>query len=293
MVLKLDGRFATVWRDPFSLQLGVDPARVMLRDVSSADERMIAALGGGISRSGLDMIATSSGASEQDVARLLRTVKPILLPEPVEAPAARVSLVGRGQTVDRIASTLALAGVTVSVNSAIVDEPSDLGIAIGHYVLDPDCYGYWLRRDIPHVPVVFGDDSVLMGPLVEPGNSPCLYCLEHYRRDADASWSAIASQLWGRRAASETALVSAEVAARVARIVLVRARSGRRPVRSMVGRSFRLAVDSGEVTRRDWMPHPDCGCVEIPGGLSADPRESDSAADSDRPTTVSVSASLA
>jgi bacteriocin biosynthesis cyclodehydratase domain-containing protein len=299
MVLKLDGRYATVWRDPFSLQIGVDPARVVLREVTTAEERMIAALGSGVSRSGLEMIAGSSGASEQEVSSLLRKLKVLLLPEPTKHPDARVSIVGSGQTVDRIATTLALADVSVTVSATAVEEDSDLGIAVGHYVLDPDSYGFWLRRDLPHVPVVFGDDSVQIGPLVEPGNSPCLYCLEHYRRDADASWAAIASQLWGRRASSETALVSAEVAARVARLVLLRLETGRPPTRSMAtrsmatrsmaARSFRLFVESGEVTRRDWMPHPDCGCVT----LSADRPGTDSAPDSDPPTTVSVSASRA
>lgn len=289
MVLKLDGRFATVWRDPFSLQIGVDPARVVLREVSTAEERMIAALGSGVSRSGLEMIANSSEGSNHDVSSLLRRVKPLLLREERTPAVGRVSLVGRGQTVERIAGILALAGVAVSVTTGVVEEGIDLGIVIGHYVLDPDSYGFWLRRDVPHLPVLFGDDSVQIGPIVEPGTTPCLYCLEHYRRDADASWSAIASQLWGRRASSETPLVSAEVAARVARLVVGRLESGRANTRSMVARSFRLAVESGELTRRDWMPHPDCGCV----GLSADRRGIDSADDSDRPTTVSVSVSRA
>lgn len=293
MVLKLDGRYATVWRDPFSLQFGIDPVQAVLREVSTADERMIAALGSGVSRSGLDMIASSSGASEQDVSRLLRQLKSLLMSEPAERSTARVSIVGEGETAQRIAHTLALAGASVSLSAAATDEDSDLGIAIGHYVLDPESYGFWLRRDLPHLPVVFGDDSVLIGPLVEPGRSPCLYCLEHYRRDADASWSAIASQLWGRRTRSETPLVSVEVAARVARLVTQRLDHGRPSARSMTARSFRLAVDSGEVTRRDWMPHPDCGCVALPAGVNADRPGSDSAPGSDPPTRASGSASLA
>jgi bacteriocin biosynthesis cyclodehydratase domain-containing protein len=297
MVLKLDGRHAIVWRDPFSLQLGVDPARVVLREVTTADERMIAALRSGVSRSGLDMIATSAGATEREVAAVLRAVKPLLLSEPVDPTPARVSIVGRGQTVERIASTLALAGASVSITSTVPDEPADLGILVGHYVLEPDSYGFWLRRDLPHLPVVFGDDSVLMGPLVEPGRTPCLFCLEHYRRDADASWSAIASQLWGRRSLAETALVSTEVAARVSRLVLRRLEGSAQSGRSLAARSFRLAVDTGEVTRRDWMPHPDCGCVAIPesasGDLSADRPGSGSAAGLVRPTTASASAALA
>ncbi len=281
MVLRLDDRFATVWRDPFSLQIGVDPARVVLRDVSTAQERMIAALESGVSRSGLDMIATSSGATEDDVAALLRTLKLLLVTEEPIGAAPRISIVGAGQTVERIANTLALAGARVAVSAAVTDDDCDLGVVVGHYVLDPESYGFWLRRDLPHLPVVFGDESVTIGPMVEPGNSPCLYCLEYHRRDSDASWSAIASQLWGRRSRSETPLASTEVATRVTRLVLDRLRSGRPARRTMSARSFQLAAETGEVTRREWMPHPDCGCVAVPVGfgpvglepvgLSADP----------------------
>jgi len=313
MVLRLDGRYATVWRDPFSLQIGVDPARVVLRDVSTAQERMIAALESGVSRSGLDMIASSSGASVSDVAALLRGLKLLLVPDEPVRPAPRVSIVGSGQTVERIAGMLALAGAEVSVSAAVTDDHCDLGVVVGHYVLDPESYGFWLRRDLPHLPVVFGDDSVMIGPMVEPGSSPCLYCLEHHRRDSDASWSAIASQLWGRRARSETPLAGAEVATRVTRLVLGRLESGRSAGRTMSARSFHLAADTGEVTRREWMPHPDCGCVTLPAGfgpagfgsagfgpggfgpggfgqtgLSADPPGTGSAPDSGPPTTVAA-----
>jgi bacteriocin biosynthesis cyclodehydratase domain-containing protein len=291
MVLRLDSRFAVVWRDPFSLQLGVDPSRVVLREISTAEERMIAALEGGVSRSGLAMIATSSGGAAADVPVLLRKLKAVLLDEEPAAPPSRVSIAGHGETVERIANALAIAGIQVAVAPTLTDEECDLGLAVGHYVLDPQAYGHWLRRDLPHLPVVFGDDSVTMGPLVEPGRTACLYCLEHYRRDADASWSAIASQLWGRRSHSETPLVSAEVAARVSRMVLARLR-GPAP-RQGAGRSFRLAVDSGEVTRRDWMPHPDCGCVAVPTGLSAGRPGSDSEPGSDRPTTAATAAARA
>jgi bacteriocin biosynthesis cyclodehydratase domain-containing protein len=290
MVLRLDGRFATVWRDPFSLQIGVDPARVVLRDVSTAQERMIAALESGVSRSGLDMIASSSGASATDVSALLRTLKLLLVADQPTSAPPRISIVGSGQTVERIATTLALAGARVSVSGSVTEsvteENCDLGVVVGHYVLDPESYGFWLRRDLPHLPVVFGDESVMIGPMVEPGNSPCLYCLEHHRRDSDASWSAIASQLWGRRARSETPLASTEVATRVARLVLARLESGRPARRTMSARSFQLAADTGEVTRREWMPHPDCGCVAVPAGFSADPPGTGSPRDSDLPRRV-------
>jgi len=296
MVLKLDPRLAIVWRDPFSLQFGVDPARVVLREVTTTEERMIAALASGISRSGLGMIARAGGGTDEDAAGLLQRLAPILV-EPLlrpPAPAPAVAIVGAGQTTQRIANMLAQSGVRVEVSTRATEEPCDLGIAIGHYVLDPDSYGFWLRRDVPHLPVIFGDDSVTIGPLVEPGITACLYCLEHHRRDAVAQWSAIAAQLWGRRATSETPLGSREVAALVGRMALRRLRDGPEPrQKGAAATSFRLDVETGEIVRRVWMPHPECGCIELPAAASAGRPKTAKAADPALPTTVEVGAGRA
>jgi bacteriocin biosynthesis cyclodehydratase domain-containing protein len=273
MVLKLDSRIPMVWRDPFSLQLGVEPARLVLREMSVADERMISALVAGISRSGLGMIARSAGGHERDADRLLRAVAPLLLDDAPPAPksAPTVAIVGSGPTVDRIAGILAESRIAVKVTRSVSDEPCDLGIAVGHYVLDPEEYGFWLRRDLPHLPVLFGDGTATVGPLVEPGVTPCLYCLEHYRRDADVIWSTLASQLWGRRSAAETPLASHEVAAMVGRLVVRRLGLGAANVAGpAAAASFRLAVETGQVTRREWMPHPACGCLEVPNAARAE-----------------------
>jgi bacteriocin biosynthesis cyclodehydratase domain-containing protein len=295
MVLKLDPGVAMVWRDPFSLQFGVDPVRTVLREVSNPEERMIAALSAGISRSGLSMIATAAGARERDAELLLQRLEPLLLAPESPIPTRCVGLVGSGSTIDVIASALVVAGVQVIVGPTVPDSPCDLGIAIAHYVLDPESYGYWLRRDLPHLPVVFGDESVTVGPLVEPGVTACLYCLEHYRRDADASWSAIASQLWGRTGECETPLVSLEVTARVTRAVLRRL-DGLVPTSAM---STRIDVRTGETTHRIWAPHPECGCIDLPAEQrvastpTAGQPEIDSARGSDRPRTLATDAARA
>ena len=273
MVLKLDPRLAIVWRDPFSLQFGVDPARVVLRDITTVQERMIAALASGISRSGLGMIARAGGGRDEDAAELLERMEPVLATAAPTRPAPLIAVVGKGQTTERIANVLAQSGARVEVGAQAHDDPCDLGIVVGHYVLDPDSYGFWLRRDVPHLPVIFGDDTVAVGPLVEPGTTPCLYCLEHHRRDAVPQWSAIASQLWGRRSTSETPLASREVAAMVGRMALRRLAEGPEPAAiGAAATSFRLFVETGEVVRREWMPHPDCGCIRLPGTPAVEAR---------------------
>lgn len=300
MVLKLDPRFPLVWRSPWDLQFGVDPVRVVLHDVNSAEERLIAALTAGISRSGLTMIAESAGASDTQVEAILRKVSPVLehtgdleasddrgiqgnaarfVPSPLPllrqpAEGTRVDLVGKGPTVERIARILSQSGIRVVVantatatpgvstpngNSAPGDPPA-IGVAVGHFVLDPDLYGYWLRRDIPHLPVIFGDSAVSVGPLVEPGTGPCLFCLERHRSDAEPLWPTLATQLWGRRSATETPLVSREVAATAARMVLMRLSAGVPGAAATV----RLDAQTGVVSRRSETPHPECGCRGLP-----------------------------
>jgi bacteriocin biosynthesis cyclodehydratase domain-containing protein len=131
---------------------------------------------------------------------------------------------------------------------------------VAHYVLDPEVHGQWLRRDIPHLPVVYADTRVAIGPVVEPGVGPCLYCLQRYRTDADAAWPAIASQLWGRRSLLESPLVVLEAAALVTRLALERVRSGEPAAEH---RTLHLSGETGRVEGEVVLPHPECGCTGI------------------------------
>ncbi|RII97264.1 hypothetical protein DZF96_08005, partial [Clavibacter michiganensis] len=80
MAIRLDPRLPLVWRTPDSLQLGVDRPPVVLSAVSRLDERLLDALGRGISRGGLDMIAATEGATPAHVTQLLDLVRPALVP---------------------------------------------------------------------------------------------------------------------------------------------------------------------------------------------------------------------
>ncbi len=285
MALKLDTRFPLVWRNPSSIQFGIDEPSVILDHLTGADERMIAALVVGVSRSGLSMIGGEAGATEPDIDRLLDRLQPALAPGPqntasLDGEAAdpdvppTVSLIGSGPTIDRLTAALCGSGIRVVAGR---DDPAGIGLAVmvAHYVLDPELHGFWLRRDIPHLPVVFGDLGVQLGPIIEPGSGPCLYCIERHRSDADPAWPAIASQLWGRRSPVETPLVSHETAALTARLVLARLGGGAdggqpddRPHRTGA-RSIRLDAASGAISRLRWTPHPACGCLVLPENATA------------------------
>ncbi|MES2171477.1 MAG: hypothetical protein V4479_12275 [Actinomycetota bacterium] len=242
MVLKLDPIWPIVWRDPHTVQVGVDRPVAVLEQLTAEQERMVAALVAGVGRSGLDMIdgpaaaivfcPTTSCSVDTDARpcrspaaadAMLARLGTALIGEPVQPAGAAVF--GAGRTADRLRSVLAATGTPV--------------VIVAHYVIAPDLHSRWLRRDLPHLPVVYGDSIVRIGPFVEPGSGPCLYCLELHHTDADPAWPAIASQLLGRRAHTETDLVAIEVAATVARLVARRSASDPGAARSIERRDQR------------------------------------------------------
>ncbi|MGV8884628.1 MAG: hypothetical protein ACOH1T_03435 [Microbacteriaceae bacterium] len=264
MALTLDPRYPLVWRTPHSLQLGVASPPVVIDPVTTAVERMLDALVHGVTLSGLGMIGRDAGASEADVDAFVTRVRPALLAS--SAPSVTVLVAGSGLTAERIARGLAGAGVRVvatsggsAAASAAHHEPCDLAVIVAHYVIEPQLHGAWLRRDIPHLPVVIADTSVMIGPFVEPGVGPCLYCLMRARTDADAAWPAIASQLWGAHSAAETPLLAGEIAAIVARLVTARAVGGAAPMHE----ARELDVATGVVTRVPRAVHPSCECSDL------------------------------
>lgn len=257
MILKLDPRWPVVWRDPFSVQVGFDPPRVILAGLTPADERMLAALAVGITRDGLTVLA---GGSESARDSLLERVRPVLEGPARGASAATVALSGSGRLAELVGTLLGEFGIRVLVASdafALVDSTPDLAIIVGHGVLAPELHSLWLRRDVTHVPVVITDSAVHVGPIIEPGEGPCLRCLELHRRDRDPAWPAIASQLLSRPPGATSPTLVAEAAAALCRLVLERLETGASAVQSL-----RLET-TGERGVYSCSEHPDCGCRGI------------------------------
>jgi bacteriocin biosynthesis cyclodehydratase domain-containing protein len=260
MILRLDPRLPLVWRDPSSVQVGIDPPRVVLRELSTQDERMLAALVVGVTEPGLTMIANGDPVARD--AMLAAVASALEVPEERrEAPGVAVS--GSSPLADELTRLLAMSGVRVSTSRDpvdLADSQPDLAVLTGEHVLRPESHALWLRRDVPHLPVVLGDSGVTIGPLVEPGTGPCLLCLELHRRDADGAWPAVATQLLGRRSRVGTPALVSEAAGFAARVVLERLTHAR-PWRA--ARSTRLDARTGERSEQVWEAHPECGCRGI------------------------------
>ncbi len=266
MILKLDPRWPLVWRSPSSLQVGIDPPLVMLNDVTELQERLLAALAVGVSDAGLGLVARGNA---QEREKLLELVAPALAIQERPSGAHLVAVSGSGPAVEELARVLSASGVHTLVSERaddLVDRGVEVAVAIGHFVLPPVLHALWLRRDVPHLPVVFSDSGVVVGPLVEPGGGACLRCLELAHRDADPAWPAVASQILGRRGGAESAVLAAEAAAVAARLVLGRLEG----TASVPSESTRIDGATGERTTRRWQLHPECGCRGIGHLVSTD-----------------------
>jgi bacteriocin biosynthesis cyclodehydratase domain-containing protein len=269
MILRLDPRVPVVWRSPTSLQLGVDEPVCVLDQTTSAVERMLAALAVGIPESGLRLIGREAGAVETELDCFIASVHPALLAEhqAIAPPAAlsRVVVDGIGPTAERIRLMLRCFGVTVVDSATRSRRRATIAVLVGQYAIEPDRYSSWLSRDVPHLPIIFGDRSIRIGPLIEPGFSACLRCLDLVHTDADPAWPVLASQLVGRSAPTETELAAWQTALEAVRLVLERLDGDR----SQAGVSTHIDTSTGSVTAVTHLPHEDCGCQAPPRSAKA------------------------
>lgn len=267
MILRVDPRLPLVWRSPTSAQFGIDPPAVVLPHVTETQEKILSALVTGISRSGIGMLARSHPAECDD---LLDALSRTLIATRPQAPTANVAVLGRGALVESIARALAASGVSVNVaeNADEIANPEpDLAILVGHFVIPPSVHSHWLRRDVPHLPVVISDSAVEVGPVVTPGITGCLLCVDLHRRDADPAWPAIATQLLGRTSSAETPILIAEATAEACRMALHRLGRVGYTVFDQTPADATSSVRIDQATgRRDEslrFRHPECGCRQV------------------------------
>ena len=254
-VLRIDPAAALVWRSPVTLQIGVDPPLAVLPDLPPTAERLLTALVAGTDRPSLGALAEERGFTPEELEHLLEALEPALTrpdaPQPsavlVEAPPDLLPLLG-------VADGLAARD---PADPLPLERPA-LVVLAAHHVLAPWLAGRWLTVDVPHLPVVFGERAAVLGPLVVPGETPCLRCAEEHRIDEDPAWPVVAAQLLARGPAPATdpPALRLELAARLANAV--------RAVRQgadagLSGHAVRIAAD-GSVSRlaRPW--HERCSC---------------------------------
>lgn len=118
-----------------------------------------------------------------------------------------------------------------------------------------------LPTGTPHLLAEVRDTVGVVGPLVLPGRTACLHCLDLTRSDLDPHWPVLAAQLSqpsrARNACDGPLALS--VAAQAAMQCLALLDGTTDP--AALGGTLELALPDWRWRRRSWPVHPDCGCA--------------------------------
>jgi bacteriocin biosynthesis cyclodehydratase domain-containing protein len=141
----------------------------------------------------------------------------------------------------------------------------DLAIVTGHQ--PPELTISLMKDRTPHLAASAGEAIGVVGPLVLPGRTACLRCLDYTRTDGDPAWPLILAQLSGKQAdpaACDAPLVAAVAAQAAAQALAAIDRTAL--AEATINGTLELFLPGWQWRRRTWPPHPACGCGSYPSG---------------------------
>ncbi len=135
----------------------------------------------------------------------------------------------------------------------------DLTVLIGQS--DPELSAALMNDRIPHLMASANEAIGIVGPLVLPGRTACLRCLDMYRTDRDPAWPLILAQLAGRQPIPLAcdAPLAAAVAAQAAFQALAFVDGAAVPD-AVANGTLELVLPAWQWRRRTWAPHQRCSC---------------------------------
>jgi bacteriocin biosynthesis cyclodehydratase domain-containing protein len=125
----------------------------------------------------------------------------------------------------------------------------------------PDLAGGLVRDRVPHLALRTGEAIGVVGPLVEPGRSACLRCVDLRKADGDPQWPKILAQATFARVqpqACDTVLAAMTATLASAQALSYIDRPGTVPVTA--DGTLEVVLPDWQWRRRTWLPHPACGC---------------------------------
>jgi hypothetical protein len=114
----------------------------------------------------------------------------------------------------------------------------------------------YVRADHPHLYVRPLDGGAVVGPLVLPGRTPCLGCLDRVRQVADPAWPLLLVQLC--RTSLPIVPLLASWAGATATVQIACWAAGGDP--GTGGGTLELTAVDYQLRVRPWPMHPNCGC---------------------------------
>ncbi len=200
----------------------------------------------------LPVLATTS-VSEQDsdggASRLARR------------SSCTVQVAGAGLLAELVADLLTRSGLAAAGPGGGREQvsPADLLVLVGRR--SPAETAELLRQRQAYLSV-YADEAIgVVGPLVQPGVTACLRCIDLARAQRDAAWPLILAQLTERTANPPgcDAVLATSVAGQAAAQAI--AFADRSPLaQATASATLELVLPSWQWRRRSWPPHPACTC---------------------------------
>lgn len=281
-MLRIDPLHSPLWVSPTRLRFGIERPLVELDHVGRAEELLVEVLQRGIHLDALPLIGAEFGIDEERIAELVATLSPILVAsDPVACVPSRVALERTEDWPDDDAGLARLIADAVRRSGAVIvdrSETPDAAVVLAPVVVPPRTALFWMGCHTPMLPVCPAPGLIDIGPLVRPGETACLECIELGRRDADPDRPVLLTQLTATsrvRAMEVDPAAALLTAAAVTTTLLDFAENreadesvadGHLPVdhRPEEGGTIRVR-GRGAVSRRAWAPHPRCSCRGLPG----------------------------
>lgn len=144
-------------------------------------------------------------------------------------------------------------------NGAGAPRRPDLAVLTDSY--PPELPGALVAGHVAHLTAAAAEAIGVVGPLVIPGRTACLSCVDMARTDRDPAWPLILAQASGRipHPAACASVLAASVAAQAAAQVLAfldRAAAGT----AVINGTLELVLPDWQWRRHSWAPHPQCRC---------------------------------
>jgi bacteriocin biosynthesis cyclodehydratase domain-containing protein len=144
----------------------------------------------------------------------------------------------------------------------------------------PDVTDGLVRDRVPHLAVSAREAIGVIGPLVVPGRSACLRCVNLRKADADPQWPQVLAQATFTRVqpeACDTVLAAMAAALACAQALALIDRGPGLPV--TVNGTLEVVLPDWQWRRRTWPAHPACVCgaahADRDGSRSARPSRND------------------
>ena len=173
---------------------------------------------------------------------------------------------GAGPLSDLLADGLRCSGARISRSGVAGGAAAgvDLVVLADSLAPDPRLVRELQSGGVPHLPVLMRDGTGLVGPLVIPGRSSCLCCVDLHRTDRDPAWPALAAQLRTVVGTADRAAVLATSALALSQlqqiISAVQGRAVEPPAPATMNATLEVDVGSQSIVARRWPRHPLCGC---------------------------------